>query len=71
MILLLYFRPKISSDVEYVTIEKADVCQSTVGFNRGKPKYLRLSPENCSDREIFHELMHVIGILHEHQRPDR
>ena len=30
-----------------------------------------LDPDWCNDRAIYHELFHVIGMLHEHQRPDR
>ena len=25
----------------------------------------------CSNRDIYHELFHTIGLLHEHQRDDR
>ena len=25
----------------------------------------------CSNRDIYHELLHTIGLLHEHQRDDR
>ena len=47
------------------------MCRASIGQNNGKSKYIRLDPVACSDRDIFHELFHVLGFLHEHQRVDR
>ena len=47
------------------------MCRASIGRNMGKSKYIGLDPVVCSDRDIFHELFHVLGFLHEHQRADR
>ena len=30
-----------------------------------------LDPNECDDQAIYHEMLHVLGMLHEQQRPDR
>ena len=30
-----------------------------------------LDPNACDDQAIYHEVFHVLGMLHEQQRPDR
>ena len=32
---------------------------------------MSLDPTVTDDQSIFHELLHVVGLLHEHQREDR
>ena len=59
-----------------MSIKKADddmltVCKATIGRNQGKEKYMILDPDSCTDRDVYHELLHVLGLLHEHQRNDR
>ena len=39
------------------------ICKATIGRNRGKEKYMILDPDSCKDRDIFHELFHVLGKL--------
>ena len=48
-------------------------CFSSVGqFGRGRPGRLNLgSTCSSSSRVILHEMGHALGMLHEHQRPDR
>ena len=57
-----------------MSIKKSDepgICKATIGRNQGKDKYVILDPDSCTDRDIFHEFFHVLGLLHEHQRSDR
>lgn len=44
-------------------------CAATAGTTAAQPKVLLSSV--CSKGKILHELMHVLGFAHEHQRPDR
>ena len=65
---------KNANDTEYLSIEKSDnpgICRATIGRNRGNDKYIMFDPDICSDRSIYHEMFHVLGLLHEHQRKDR
>ena len=59
--------------MDFLSIQKSDVpsCRATIGRNQGKEKYIILDPDSCTDRDIYHELFHVMGLLHEHQRKDR
>lgn len=58
----------------YVTKSKngnSSACYAEVGYqNKRRMMWL---PGNCavSKRSILHELGHIIGLMHEHQRPDR
>lgn len=47
----------------------ADVCLSALGKTGGRQP-IRLA-NNCGRTEILHELMHALGFVHEHSRPDR
>ena len=45
--------------------------KASVGRRRTKSNYMTLDPEVTDDQSIFHELLHIVGLLHEHQRGDR
>ena len=42
-------------------------------MNTGKKQFRRVSYniENYSKRDLYHEFLHVMGLLHEHQNKDR
>lgn len=52
-----------------VFVRSEEICASYLGRTGGaQPIYL--SPQ-CTANEIIHELMHALGFVHEHSRPDR
>ena len=67
------YRPREDKDgTKFVTISQPTAfhCKSTVGKLPGSngKLYVELDRDACSDRDIYHELLHSIGLLHEHQR---
>ncbi|KAH8683000.1 hypothetical protein BGZ60DRAFT_524342 [Tricladium varicosporioides] len=51
-------------------------CNAHVGFSSTSPRTMNLQPScpgqgSCSTGNIVHEFGHVLGLQHEHQRPDR
>ena len=47
-------------------------CWSSIGFVGGKQRLnLQPSPECEKLSTVVHEIMHALGFIHEHQRPDR
>lgn len=56
----------VLDSVEFVP---GDVCASWVG-RRGGKQSLWVAP-NCNSGSIVHEIGHVLGLEHEHTRPDR
>ncbi|MCB0419532.1 MAG: hypothetical protein KDD61_00955 [Bdellovibrionales bacterium] len=52
--------------------EEPELCLSQLGFQGVKetPQPIYLG-ENCGVKEILHELLHTMGLVHEHSRPDR
>lgn len=54
---------------DYIYIISSNECSSFVG-KRGGAQNVNLSP-SCTYKNILHELGHVIGFFHEHQRIDR
>ncbi|CAJ0599190.1 unnamed protein product, partial [Cylicocyclus nassatus] len=56
---------------DYIYLRSGEGCASTVGYKEGKTE-VSLEKDGCIDQpSIFHELLHVIGADHEHQRLDR
>ena len=68
-----FSRPRNPNDTYFFTIFKNSQKQrkATVGKQTTKTNYMTLDPRVSDDQSIFHTLLHVVGLLHEHQRPDR
>uniref|UniRef100_A0AC35GL60 Metalloendopeptidase n=1 Tax=Panagrolaimus sp. PS1159 TaxID=55785 RepID=A0AC35GL60_9BILA len=62
--------PKYSNQKNFLDIDKKDGCYSYVGKIGGR-QLLSLSEGCVYDFIVIHEVMHVLGLEHEHQRPDR
>ncbi|KAE9549800.1 hypothetical protein FO519_006981, partial [Halicephalobus sp. NKZ332] len=64
------FVPKAPTDKDYIVISKLDGCYADFARVGGKQQ-VSLSDECVDYPTVIHELMHVIGFIHEHQRDDR
>uniref|UniRef100_A0A915E1E2 Metalloendopeptidase n=1 Tax=Ditylenchus dipsaci TaxID=166011 RepID=A0A915E1E2_9BILA len=64
------FVPKNNSHRDYLFIDMLDGCFSFVGKIGGR-QLLSLAAGCLYDYIIWHEVMHALGLEHEHQRPDR
>jgi len=63
-------------DYLYVTADANDTCYTSVGMatedSPYKMRHMNMHPVNCwEDKQVLHELGHVLGLMHEHQRADR
>lgn len=56
---------------DFIHIDKVVGCKSDVGRSRGKHVVSLAEPYCTVKGNIMHELMHVLGFIHEHQRGDR
>jgi len=66
----LHFHPRKSDEDHYVVFKRGEQhCYANVGFRLGET-IVSLSPR-CGEKEIYHELLHVLGLFHEQNRPDR
>uniref|UniRef100_A0A1I8A436 Metalloendopeptidase n=1 Tax=Steinernema glaseri TaxID=37863 RepID=A0A1I8A436_9BILA len=59
-----------TNQFDYLNIEPLDGCYSFVGRIGGQQN-MSLAVDCLVDYIIWHEMLHVIGFEHEHQRPDR
>ncbi|VDO75987.1 unnamed protein product [Heligmosomoides polygyrus] len=64
------FVPKTPLDRDYIVISKLDGCYADFARVGGRQQ-VSLADECIDYATIIHELMHVIGFIHEHQREDR
>uniref|UniRef100_A0A7E4VSS6 Metalloendopeptidase n=1 Tax=Panagrellus redivivus TaxID=6233 RepID=A0A7E4VSS6_PANRE len=62
--------PQRTKETDFLDIDKRDGCYSYVGRVGGR-QLLSLSEGCVYSFIIIHEVMHVLGLEHEHQRPDR
>lgn len=76
---LVDFVHKTSSHANYLTIyghafnaekEKAKICSANIGFGSGGQRKAWI-PSYCGVDSAIHELLHILGYRHEHQRTDR
>ncbi|KRX16719.1 Zinc metalloproteinase nas-14 [Trichinella nelsoni] len=67
------YNKKVHGSIGYLSIgTNRNGCKSYVGRVPGKGSPFLLAPA-CCDKQgtVLHELMHTLGFLHEHSRPDR
>ncbi|CAF1187129.1 unnamed protein product [Adineta ricciae] len=68
----VFFRPRQSSDKDYISIQYGSGCSANVGYTQGFQSKVTLQQNGCFyTGTIQHELMHVLGFFHEQSRPDR
>ncbi|MDX9730483.1 MAG: M12 family metallopeptidase [Bdellovibrionales bacterium] len=61
-----------TKESEYLLVTyKPEGCYSYVGAARGKIRYLNLAEGCWYEPTVLHEIGHALGLMHEHQRPDR
>ncbi|VDO22458.1 astacin protease 7, putative [Brugia malayi] len=62
------FTPRQLYDRDYIIISKTDGCFADFAHVGGGPQQVSLADECLNYATVIHELMHVIGFIHEHQR---
>ncbi|XP_060074104.1 zinc metalloproteinase nas-15-like isoform X2 [Ylistrum balloti] len=65
------FREATSEDVNYVRFQNGDGCNSQLGMVGGG-QLLNLDQNGCRWKGLYlHEIGHALGLVHEHQLPNR
>ncbi|XP_055342329.1 astacin-like metalloendopeptidase [Paramacrobiotus metropolitanus] len=63
------------SEQEFIKIQRSTgfpaICQAGIGRHAGRPTPVRLHSQCLTPGIIQHEILHALGFLHEHSRPDR
>lgn len=59
-----------------ITSNDCDGCNANYGYNPNAPRFMNLGTnsacgDSCGSPVALHEFGHVLGLYHEHQRPDR
>ncbi|KFB43737.1 zinc metalloproteinase nas-14 [Anopheles sinensis] len=71
----VYFIPKTPEQREHIRFVKSDWgCGSSIGYRRGQVEPLDVTLDDFClglPGAVQHELLHVLGLFHEHTRPDR
>ncbi|XP_055350885.1 zinc metalloproteinase nas-14-like [Paramacrobiotus metropolitanus] len=69
------FRKRTATQNEYILIQHhtglVPICKADIGRITGRPTRVKLHSRCLSPGIIQHEIMHALGFLHEHSRPDR
>lgn len=63
-------RPR-SGEPQFARVTKEPGCSSYVGTTASGPSFINLADNCWAGKTIGHELGHLLGLLHEHQRSDR
>uniref|UniRef100_A0AB38ZEJ4 Metalloendopeptidase n=1 Tax=Oncocephalus sp. TaxID=2944721 RepID=A0AB38ZEJ4_9HEMI len=65
------YDPKLKFNA-VLLITNAAGCKASLGYAKGQ-RILNLSPSQCLVKNgiVHHEMLHVLGLKHEHSRPDR
>ncbi|CAF4969265.1 unnamed protein product, partial [Rotaria sp. Silwood1] len=71
----VYFRPREAGDRTFLTIQYGQGCNAHMGYWPNYALTMNLQKDNEANcfhsGTIQHELLHVLGFDHEHNRPDR
>lgn len=66
----LRFKPRTTTDKDYISFVDENGCFSSVGRQGGKQK-ISLGKGCSSAQKVIHEILHALGFFHEHSRYDR